>query len=190
MTRVEWINLAGLGAAVVAGATYVGYLNGQLEALNPRDSLRAIAEASESALNEIAEAIPAGSILTGAVVAFETDACPTGWAPYVQGSGRFIVGTGRHSLNDQYGAPLAEFAVGSTGGSRSHKLTVDEMPQHRHEYGYSSGNLSPQHVDYTPAEFGAKDQQALTSAVGQGIPHNTMPPYIALLLCTRLEDRP
>ena len=190
MTRAEWINMAGLGAAIVAGATYFGYLNGQLQALNPRDSLRAIAEASDSALNDINDAIPAGSVLTGAVVPFETDACPAGWVPYVQGSGRFIVGAGRHSLNDQYGAPLSEFAVGNTGGSRTHKLTVDEMPQHRHVYEYSSGNLSPQHVDYTPTEFGAKDQQASTSDVGQGTPHNTMPPYIALLLCKRLADQP
>lgn len=71
---------------------------------------------------------------SGAVVAFDRDdGCPPGWSEYRDADGRFIVGTGRHSVHDRYGDEVAEFESGEVGGERTHRLSVDEMPSHEHD---------------------------------------------------------
>ena len=56
MTRIEWINLLGLLAAAIAGAAYIGHLQGRLDTINPGKILERIETARADALGEIAEA--------------------------------------------------------------------------------------------------------------------------------------
>ena len=120
---------------------------------------------------------PTEIVLDSAVVAFSEDKCPRGWRDYSAGAGRFIVGTGRHAE----GVP--PLRLEASGGSRTHKLTVSEMPRHSHKGAWSSGYDSPEHTDYSADEFGDKDAERHTTPAGEGMPHNNMPPYIALSLC-------
>lgn len=77
------------------------------------------------------------------------------------------------------------YAAGSTGGEATHKLTVEEMPSHRHgitsrtesgdyySYAVSSGNTTQTIGDIT------------TKAVGGSQAHNNMPPYLAVYVWKR-----
>ena len=87
---------------------------------------------------------PTGADLpSGAVVAFDReDGCPPGWSEYRDADGRFIVGTGRHSVHDRYGNEVAELGFGAVGGERTHKLSVDEMPSHEHEVALRTPRLN------------------------------------------------
>ena len=60
------------------------------------------------------------------------------------------------------------------------------MPAHTHSYIFSTGQNSPQHVDTSSGEFGAKNlPNHPTSSAGAGEAHNNMPPYVVLSLCER-----
>ena len=120
----------------------------------------------------------------GAIVAFNREEeCPPGWQEYKDGEGRFIVGVGRHTLHDEYGQEVTELVFGEKNGGRTHKLSIPEMPKHTHTYKFSSGYNSPKHTDSSSDEFGMKDRENMTGAAGGNMPHNNMPPYIALYFC-------
>ena len=194
MTKMEWINLAGLIVAATAGSAYVGHLSGRVEALdiNATESIEAIQEAEAAAREEIRAAadrfINSGSFPGYAVVAFNLAECPAGWREYEKAAGRFIVGTGSHSNFDRYGFELTELQLEDEGGSRTHKLSVPEMPAHTHTYTSSSGHNSPRHVDYSGDEFGYRNRSPESSSTGDGQPHNNMPPYVALRFCEPVSE--
>ena len=134
---------------------------------------------------------PSGAVSdfpSGAVVAFDReDGCPAGWSEYRDADGRFIVGTGRHSVHDAYGNVLDELEFGGEGGERTHRLKVKEMPKHHHRHWFSNGagdDRAPD-ADFRPHESGGRDyaQRRDTTATGDNKPHNNMPPYIALRFC-------
>lgn len=56
MTKMEWINLLGLFAAVAAGSAYVGHLSGRLDAINPEGAVERIESARDAALEEVGRA--------------------------------------------------------------------------------------------------------------------------------------
>lgn len=56
MTRMEWINLLGLFAAIAGGAAYLGHLSGRLDAINPEGMIASINKAGTIAVREIEEA--------------------------------------------------------------------------------------------------------------------------------------
>lgn len=136
-------------------------------------------------LTRLAETDRITGFARGAVVAFNRADCPRGWTAFVPGAGRFIVGAGRHTINDQWGNEIAELALREQGGERTHVLTEEEMPRHSHLYEFSSGNNSPQYVDHSSNEFGLKDRRERTTQEGRNAPHNNMPPYVALNYCVR-----
>lgn len=82
----------------------------------------------------------------------------------------------------------------STGGEGAHKLTIDEMPRHRHKAITSSNgsdNPSPK-GHFWPADAGYVAQHnsvmsdRAVEAAGSGVAHNNMSPYLAInyTICT------
>ena len=83
------------------------------------------------------------------------------------------------------------YSAGSTGGEATHTLTVDEIPSHAHQQivtnevtsggfsGRADYNLDSEHIATYP-------QNCQTGAAGGGLPHNNMPPYLAVYMWKRI----
>lgn len=84
---------------------------------------------------------------------------------------RFLLGTGDIYPN------------GGTGGESTHTLSIDEMPSHRHQFDKTS------YTNFGGGSTGAArdtgTNQAFTSYVGGGQPHNNMPPYLVVYMWKR-----
>jgi microcystin-dependent protein len=147
----------------------------------------------------------AGEIPSGAVMAFDLDRCPTGWAPFGAAAGRTIIG-----VNDARNG-LSARALGATVGEENHLLTADELAPHTHAGSTGTGkamqyrtvgalgtNTAENHVagwagtanfvDRTDDGWAlakhSHDFVTNTGAVG-GKAHNNMQPSVALLYCRK-----
>lgn len=90
------------------------------------------------------------------------------------------------------------YTAGKTGGSATHKLTVDEMPSHHHGLTQqNSGGDSKAGLWDTYAKDGTYDQvydssQNVkvhtygTKTAGGGVAHNNMPPYLTVYVWKRV----
>ncbi len=142
-----------------------------------------------------------GCMVAGIVVPFAGTVAPAGWlfcdgAEYDQitypslfstigqtyggGTGTFCVPDLRYKMAvgaGQY-AGMPDLAVGDTGGSPEHQLTVEELAAHDHPTQYLVGI----------AQLGVGDPVLLpdlfntgnTGDTGGNQPHNNMPPFLAL----------
>ena len=126
----------------------------------------------------------------GAVVAFNREeGCPTGWEEYPDAGGRFIVGAGRHTAPNDDGTPVDTFEFSTKGGLNKVSLEIPHMAEHRHENPsrghrqYPEENVSALQATGRGA-YGGKHGRP-TQAVGEGKPHENMPPYVALLYCEK-----
>ena len=98
--------------------------------------------------------------------------------------GTLFGGTWTRISNAFLWATDASGNLGQTGGSKTHTLTIDELPAHHH------GSVYSQHAD------GTKSQAWYTTAgtslaygpvsAGEGKAHNNMPPYIQVSVWRRL----
>lgn len=90
------------------------------------------------------------------------------------GNGRVLVGV------DETDADFN--AANKTGGEKSHTLTVDEMPSHRHRQFVSAnnGNDAARRDWSSDGNSRAYDQGMNTGAVGGDRPHNNLQPYITI----------
>ena len=141
----------------------------------------------------------AGLVPSGAVMAFDSLFCPTGWSVYNPAVGRNIIG-----LNV---ANTGNNPLGSTGGEVTHTLTVAELPSHSHhitdpghehrvrssqEKDAQSGNTDT-NIDNVAS--GGKDDIGVTQKAFIGITNtdpkggdtafNVMDPYVRLLYCKK-----
>ena len=82
------------------------------------------------------------------------------------------------------------YAVNSSGGETMHKLTIDEMPNHRHSMSMSNqGNGT---MDYCHQGVNSKTgyndgYKYPTAYTGGNKAHNNMPPYVAVYMWKRIS---
>ena len=100
------------------------------------------------------------------------------WAAF--GAGRVMVGLD---------AGQAEFnTLGQTGGTKTHTLTVNEIPSHSHTTVVNISN--PDTPNSTPAVTNAANtagtfDPVTDGATGGGLPHNNLQPYIVVYMWKR-----
>ena len=137
--------------------------------------------AGVAATTDTADGISRGlmEVPAGAVVAFDLDRCPDGWAVHDDAAGRFVVGVG------------GEYGLGDTGGLAEVVLKIEQMPSHLHRNPVRrDGDAPPAPYRLETAGQGAAyggRHNRPTEAVGGGQPHNNMPPYVALRFCTKVD---
>jgi len=80
------------------------------------------------------------------------------------------------------------YTAGSTGGSATHTLKVNEMPQHNHAI-YSNkttgGTFAAAQLTFGTA-YQSKDNNAVDYRGGNQ-PHNNMPPYLTVYMWKRIS---
>ncbi|MGP1255239.1 MAG: hypothetical protein ACTS10_12555 [Kiloniellales bacterium] len=128
-----------------------------------------------------------GDFPVGAVVAFNAVSCPEGWSPLTLAEGRVVVGTGV--------ADGQAYALGDTGGSALHQLTIDEMPSHSHptDHGLlASDQTNTQGLgdSWWRHPGTGTDYMVTGTSVGGDQPHENRPPYFALLYCQKTLGTP
>ena len=132
------------------------------------------------------ESLPIGSIIiwSGTVASI-----PTGWQLCDGTNGtpdlrdRFVVG----ARQDSGGVSMTNVsgALTKTGGEAKHTLTIAEMPAHTHSYRWWSAWYFSGSTEL--AAKGSYNDNAQTSSVGGGQPHNILPPYYALCFIMKIQ---
>ena len=82
------------------------------------------------------------------------------------------------------------YAAGATGGEAEHTLTVNEMPQHNHDFHASYSGIATGSEANGKILAGGDSNQwlwnfAQTNNSGGNAPHNNMPPYLAVYMWVR-----
>jgi microcystin-dependent protein len=154
-------------------------------------------------------------IPTGAVMAFNLSACPSGWTAMTNMLGRFPVGAGGgYSLGDQGGADTVALSVAqmpshnhsanppntssTTTGNHSHSITSTQYSAADGVSGSDNPRAGATSSSrYTAAIAGSVTNTTgnhnhsvnipsfNTSSVGSGTAHENRPPYMALLYCQK-----
>jgi hypothetical protein len=134
------------------------------------------------------------AVPAGAVMAFDLDACPSGWSELTAAPGRCIVGAdGAHAASSQ-------------GGSDTVTLSVDQMPAHSHGVedmghvhgspaggnfvtggtGFGFANVSQGGASFTlPLTTASSPTGIKILPAGGGKPIAITPPYLALRYCRK-----
>ena len=86
------------------------------------------------------------------------------------------------------------YAAGSTGGEATHKLTVNEMPSHYHDFAHSGRAVYwDSNLSSVAGATGGNTLQVTwdtkTENTGGGQAHNNMPPYIAVYVWRRIAPK-
>ena len=83
------------------------------------------------------------------------------------------------------------YAIGTTGGEATHKLTVAEMPSHKHDLRAPSGNIAASGGgignEFVVSDTQGKSLPKWTVAAGGNAAHNNMPPYIVVYVWKRVS---
>ncbi|MEG1906854.1 MAG: hypothetical protein RR178_05250 [Gordonibacter sp.] len=91
------------------------------------------------------------------------------WTPL---QGRMLIGAG------------TDFPAGATGGEARVKLTISEMPSHRHPLYFVSGVGVSGYIPLGDSATGGYSDSAM-DPVGGDAAHNNMPPYKAVYMWER-----
>ena len=122
-----------------------------------------------------------GDIPSGAIMAFDLDACPSGWSAYTAASGRAIIGSGQ-------GTGLTARTRSSTGGSETHTLSVNELPVFNVRISLPIGGRSQANLASQNPGHEVRDDTSVTytsNSIGGGASYSIMQPYIAQLYCEK-----
>ena len=91
--------------------------------------------------------------------------------------GKFLVGVDSSDTDFE--------TSGKTGGEKTHKLTVDEMPSHNHPGIFKYTNQTGYYARlYLGSDGTALDNEGKT---GGDKPHNNLPPYLAVYMWKRIS---
>lgn len=133
----------------------------------------------------------------GMIVPYAGTSIPRGWALCDGTNGtpnlknKFIVGAGQ-------GIGLTERILGQTGGEETHTLTIQEIPNHTHNYlttDAGSKNVDPKESNrrrwHSRGNVVVEDilkpaESDKNNTVTTGQPHNNMPPYVVLRYIMKL----
>lgn len=85
-------------------------------------------------------------------------------------TGRMLVGAG------------ADFPAGTTGGEKTHTLTISEMPSHNHQLSWGTLGTVGDGAKSTLIDWGGN---VYTQSSGGNGAHNNMPPYRAVYMWER-----
>lgn len=78
------------------------------------------------------------------------------------------------------------YTAGATGGEATHKLNNIEMPRHSHAYRVGTeGGTDDGLIRGITTVVGALTKDIVIGNSGGGLPHNNMPPYIAVYMWKR-----
>ena len=92
---------------------------------------------------------------------------------WMQIQDRFLLGAG------------SKYKAGATGGESEHTLTIDEIPEHYHEYNTLSIDLGSGYTSGGTYEI--TSSIGATDNTGGGKSHNNMPPFVVVYMWTRLS---
>lgn len=84
----------------------------------------------------------------------------------------------------------SSYPAGSTGGEITHKLTIDEMPEHGHTIYYPNsggpyGNANISYPEGSDTNMTWCAEMCKTASTGGGAAHNNMPPYLSVYIWKR-----
>jgi hypothetical protein len=166
---------------------------------SPGDLRECFKEISE--LRQAVAALKGGvtaSVPINAVLAFDGP-CPTGWVRFEPATARFVIGAGppgdprnrtwlRQLANGGFEpVGLTPKDLGEIGGEENHILSIAQLAAHSHNTFRATGNgdgLFPK------AEVMGPKSQAINGATqetGGNVPHNNMPPFLALNFCKQTQ---
>jgi len=140
----------------------------------------AVAAVSKAVIN--GHAYPVGSIYTSVVATNPATLLGVGtWAAF--GEGKVLIGIDSGDTDFD--------TVNETGGSKTHTLTVNEMPSHKHHQGTGTGNSrqwrtdSDNNGDANWVSDSGEDSTRFTNYVGGGAAHSIVQPYIVVYMWKR-----
>ena len=120
----------------------------------------------------------------GAVVAFDLPSCPSGWAPYTDADGRFVMGSGAYSADTPatytsngtgpatWTPNAHNYGVGDrTDGNESYEISQIELP------------LSQVNINYQPGGTAVTVMTPTAPAIVE--PINNLPPFVTLRYCVK-----
>jgi microcystin-dependent protein len=182
-----------LGRSPIGAVPYAVEADHAVNADNATNATNAtMAATAQAAGGTLAQQV----VPSGAVMAFNLSACPTGWTAYAAAGGRTIIG-----VNAAGGNGLSQRNLGDTPGEETHTMLVSELVSHSHTIlinsAGSGANEGTWNLNWgnagvvgsqsaTPATLGAGIQNFMTEQPsGGGTPFNQMQPSVALLYCMK-----
>ena len=78
--------------------------------------------------------------------------------------------------------------IGKTGGEKTHKLTIDEMPKHMHDYSVGNNPTTDANFSYSASAYvGTNPKMLGTTTTGGGNAHNNLQPYQVVAYWQRIS---
>jgi hypothetical protein len=196
--------LLAFAVALSPAATAAAQSNEDFVALTKR-----IVDLEKTNKDLMAQLEPLSALLQGGVVAFNRSqkdgACPKGWKLFEPAGGRFVIGAGTHSNTDMNEAALTNYppfkdkSKNAVGGEEKHVLKETEMPRHGHRISTDINSSIHDGLGGSGNSFGILEPFAdipnkpgfntvlpgVLKKTGGDLPHNTMPPFVALYYCIK-----